>query len=352
MVDTCSSSTVTKTTEMPPGLRERLADLTQGHAALYTDQRVEQTRASSQHPSAPAGRAKQCFKQRHVGIPSMMDLGMANVRQVAMDGTITVAQLTFLERLFHQTSQKQRSSPSQNERVENAGLDREHFVGIFTKAFGLEAPDIERLFDKLDANADGRVSCDEFLSYMVDKNTRLLKTEETSCFYPAKRAAANTLEYGQLERIVSVPGKRVFATIGGQRQVLLWSMDSLELLQTIATPTFPSHGKTPLSDAEFMDYAAGEAALPSSTPLVQATSRVVDTVYWEDAASNNRFLVALTDNSMFSPFLTIFDVQRGFREVACVPLKDTCSPTCITVMTDPHSKTFFLVGQRDGTCAS
>lgn len=34
------------------------------------------------------------------------------------------------------------------------------------------------MFDKLDANADGVVSCDEFLGYMVDKNTRMMKTEE------------------------------------------------------------------------------------------------------------------------------------------------------------------------------
>jgi hypothetical protein len=309
-------------------------------------------------PTPQAAATARLLKQRqqHAStaqhkLPTMLELGIENARHVAMDGTITVAQLTFLERLFHQTAASQTPTAIVGERL--AGLDRQHFVDIFTKAFGLGAPEIERLFDKLDANADGRVSCDEFLSYMVDKNTRLLKTEETSCLYPAARACANTLEYGQMECIVSIPSKRMFATIEGQQQVLLWSMDTLGLAQTIPTPTFPSNGKTPLTDTDFMDYAAGDAALPSSAPpLVHATSRVVDMVYWDDSSSNSRFLVTLTDNSMFSPFLSIFDIQRGFREVTCVPLQDTCSPTCITVMTDPHSKTYFLVGQRDGTCAS
>ena len=49
---------------------------------------------------------------------------------------------------------------------------------ILLQAFDKGREHIERMFDQLDANADGVVSCDEFLGYMVDKNTRMLKTEE------------------------------------------------------------------------------------------------------------------------------------------------------------------------------
>jgi WD40 repeat protein len=284
-------------------------------------------------------------------MPSMEELGMVNVRQVAMDGAITVAQLTFLKRLFHQTQEASRSTQSGQPGSELAGLDRDHFVNIFTQAFDKGTTEIERLFDKLDANADGQVTCDEFLTYMVDKNTRLLKTEETACLYPAARSSVNTLEYGPIDRIISIPGKRLFAAVEGQRNVLLFSMETLELVHTIPTPTFPSHGSTPLTDPEFMDYPTADASLSSdSPPLAQATSRIVDVVYWEDGTS--RFLVTLTDNSMFTPFLTVLDVQRAYREVACVPLPDTRTPTCMTVMTDPHGKSYFLIGQRDGGCAS
>lgn len=287
-------------------------------------------------------------------MPSMEELGMVNVRQVAMDGAITVAQLTFLKRLFHQTQAVSRSTQARqpgSERSELTGLDRDHFVHIFTQAFDQGTTEIERLFDKLDANADGQVTCDEFLTYMVDKNTRLMKTEETACLYPAARSAVNTMEYGPIGRIISIPGKRLLAVIEGQRSVLLWSMETLELVHTIPTPTFPSHGSTPLTDPDFMDYPTADASLSSDTPpLAQATSRVVDVVYWEDGTS--RFLVTLTDNSMFTPFLTVFDVQRSYREVSCVPLPDTRTPTCMTVMTDPHGKSYFLIGQKDGGCAS
>ena len=287
-------------------------------------------------------------------MPSIEELGMANVRQVAMDGAITVAQLTFLKRLFHQTQAASHASSSGQPGSGNSemyGLDRDHFVNIFTQAFDKGTTEIERLFDKLDANADGQVTCDEFLTYMVDKNTRLLKTEETACLLPSSRGSVKTLEYGAIDRIISVPGKRLFAVVEGQRNVLLWSQDNLELVHTVVTPTFPSHGSTPLTDPEFMDYPTADSSLSSdSPPLAQATSRVVDVVYWEDGS--NRFLVTLTDNSMFTPFLTILDVQRGYREVACVPLPDTRTPTCMTVMTDPHGKSYFLVGQRDGGCAS
>lgn len=286
-------------------------------------------------------------------MPSMEQLGMMNMRQVAMDGAITVAQLTFLKRLFHQTQAASRSAQAGlgSERAELAGLHRDHFVHIFTQAFDKGTAEIERLFDKLDANADGTVTCDEFLTYLVDKNTRLMKTEETACLIPAARSAVNTMEYGPIGRIITIPGKRLLAVVEGQHSVLLWSMETLELMHTIPTPTFPSHGSTPLTDPEFMDYPTADASLSSETPpLAQATSRVVDITYWEDGA--NRFLVTLTDNSMFTPFLTVFDVQRSYREVSCVPLPDTRTPTCMTVMTDPHGKSYFLIGQKDGGCAS
>jgi len=336
--------------------------------ARYASLRHRAPPKPSSADAAPGQRRSDALKRLGVGaaaragggaidkIPSMEEMAMANVRQVAMDGSITVPQLTFLQRLFHQTQEASRRGASgaaapPGERPDQPGLDREHFVRIFTQAFGRGAPEIERLFDKLDANADGQVTCDEFLTYMVDKNTRLLKTEETACLEPLPRDAASAMEFGPIDRVISIPGKRLFAAVEGQRQVLLFSMDAgLELVHTVPTPSLPASGKAPLADAEFMDPTADASLSADSPPLVQATSRVVDIVYWEDGAS--RYLVTLTENSMFTPFLTVLDVQRSYREVACVPLPDTRMPTCMTVMTDPHGKSYFLVGQRDGGCAS
>ena len=136
-------------------------------------------------------------------------------------------------------------------------------------------------------------------------------------------------------------------------QVLIWSVENLELVHTITTPTFPFTGNTPLTDPDFMDYTANsETDLASSTAKAQATSRVVDIVYWEDMGAGYRYLVVLTDNSMFRPFLTMFDCQRGFREVAAVPLSSSRNPTCVTVLEDPNTADQFLVGHKDGSCAS
>ena len=112
----------------------------------------------------------------------------------------------------------------------------------------------------------------------------------------------------------------------------------------------PSAFRADVCLVEWPERLGTQLVSADSPPLVQATSRVVDIVYWEDGAS--RYLVTLTENSMFTPFLTVLDVQRSYREVACVPLPDTRMPTCMTVMTDPHGKSYFLVGQRDGGCAS
>ena len=59
--------------------------------------------------------------------------------------------------------------------------------------------------------------------------------------------------------------------------------------------------------------------------------------------------VTLTENSMFTPFLTVLDVQLVPRGRAC-PCR-TRMPTCMTVMNGPARQSY-LAGQRDGGCAS
>ena len=58
------------------------------------------------------------------------------------------------------------------------------------------------------------------------------------------------MEFGPIDRVISIPGKRLFAAVEGQRQVLLFSMDAgLELVHTVPTPSLPASGKAPLADA-------------------------------------------------------------------------------------------------------
>eukprot|EP01050_Picozoa_sp_SAG11_P022317 SAG11_NODE_4190_length_2022_cov_1.844514_1_plen_588_part_10 len=288
-------------------------------------------------------------------MPTMQQLGMQNVRAVALDGTVTVPQLRFLRRLFHQTQEASRGSRLGRDQRE--GLDRENFVNIFSQAFDQGREQIERIFDKLDANADGVVSCDEFLGYMVDKNTRMLKTEEAYCLVPQKVSSTVILEYGTIEKIISIPQKKLIATVAGGKDVLVWSVEGLELVHRIPTPFFPFAGSTPLIDPDFMEHMSSESDLPSSSneqAKAQATSRVVDIAYWEDtgAGGSYKYVVVLTDNSMFRPFLTMYDVQRVFREVSSIPLSSSRNPTCLTILSDPNAADQFLVGHRDGSCAS
>jgi WD40 repeat protein len=286
-----------------------------------------------------------------VRLPSMDQLGVANMRAVSMDGNVTVAQLNFLKRLFHKTQEASKAANLGKDQHE--GLDRENFVHIFSQAFDTVVEEVERMFDKLDANADGTVTCDEFLGYMVDKNTRMHKTEEAFCLVPVQRSSSVILEHGNIDKIISIPIKKCIAAMAGGTLVLIWVLENLELVHSITTPACPFSGDTPLTDPDFMNYeATTDAELSGTTEKAQATSRVVDIVYWDDDVSGNRYLVVLTNNSMFRPFLTMYDCQRGFKELSCIPLSSSRDPTCLTILTDPNAADQFLVGHTDGSCAA
>lgn len=58
-------------------------------------------------------------------------------------------------------------------------LDETGFVKAMAKAFPSNAPDqLRRLFKKVDATGEGHVSCDEFLEFMLDRET--LRSAEKS----------------------------------------------------------------------------------------------------------------------------------------------------------------------------
>ena len=143
--------------------------------------------------------------------------------------------------LLDLTEAKQALEPRDPKQRSAAGLSPAQFVAEFGRLCGEEkAPQLSQLFMRIDCNSDGRVTWDEFLSYVMLQDTsrarplpRELAWSKFAPQEPSAEPAPGQVHRDAISHVLHLPKAQSYVTCAADSTLRVWHACSLRPLGSI-----------------------------------------------------------------------------------------------------------------------
>jgi WD40 repeat protein len=261
---------------------------------------------------------------RHVDI-------MLQAPKLSSSSLIGAAEFNVLETIFHRHAEK-------------GSVDKAGFKAVLGSILDISDDDLVKLFFKVDANADLRVTWDEIVEYLLHEGTVVTSMEANIGAYTLNTTPANPIftHLDSIERMSYLPELDVLATCSRDSSLILWDIRT----QSKKYELFPlSHLVVPRALS-----ASLQPAIPS---LRQPKVRAHDNkpIKPKPGTSLNASICPLDSHYIHAvrklfvcnvdKSISVHDARRMFKEVEAFEVPGL--PMCITHIIHPHTKQPVLV---------